>query len=71
MDIGPRLRRVPLAAIVMAIGLYRERENTRQIPRLDIHRALRLAGHLHGNVGLGVCCETCLRIQELACQNVR
>jgi hypothetical protein len=54
----------------MAIGLHRERENTRQIPLLDIDRALRVAGHLRGNVGRGVCCETCLRIQELACQNV-
>jgi hypothetical protein len=62
--------RVPLAAIVTAIGLPGERENTCQIPRLDIDRALRLAGHLRGNVGLGVYCETCLWIRELACQNV-
>jgi hypothetical protein len=62
--------RVPLAAIVMAIGLPRDGENTRQIPRLDIDHALRLAGHLRGNVGLGVCCETRLRIQDLWCQNV-
>jgi hypothetical protein len=62
--------RVPLGVIVMTIGLHREREHTRQIPWLDIDHALRLAGYLRGNVGLGVCCETCLRIQVLACQNI-
>jgi hypothetical protein len=62
--------RVPLGVIVMTIGLHRERENTRQIPWLEIDHALRLAGYLRGNVGLGVCCETCLRIQVLACQNI-
>jgi hypothetical protein len=61
---------VLLAVIVMTIGLHREREHTRQLPRLDIDRALRLAGYLCGNVGLGVCCKTYLRIQVLACQNI-
>jgi hypothetical protein len=56
--------------IVMAIGLHREREHTRQIPWLEIDHALRLAGYLRGNVGLGVCCVAYLRIQVLACQNI-
>jgi hypothetical protein len=62
--------RVPLAAIVMVIELHIAREKTCQLSLLGIDLAPAWPATCGGNIRLGKCCQTCLRVEDLACQHV-